>query len=105
MRISDWSSDVCSSDLRATEPGELALDHGEARPGQLDAGGEIHVAEPFADIEMLFRLEAVSLRRTMLALLDIEALVQPVRHLVGRQVRDARQIGRASCRERVGQYV
>src|SRR3546814_15291928 len=75
---------------RATEPGELALDHREARPGQLDAGGEIHVAEPFADIEMLFRLESVSLPRTMLALLAIEALVQPLRLLLRRTVRHAR---------------
>src|SRR3546814_9922851 len=30
MRISDWSSDVCSSDLRETSPGEGCVDLGNA---------------------------------------------------------------------------
>src|SRR3546814_13223603 len=42
MRISDWSSDVCSSDLRITLEGEYAL-----RPG--------HELDHFMAIEMLRR--------------------------------------------------
>src|SRR3546814_6143406 len=41
MRISDWSSDVCSSDLLAPPPrhvGELEADHAPAVGGE--AGGE-----------------------------------------------------------------
>src|SRR3546814_19357897 len=74
MRISDWSSDVCSSDLRnmflegrqASTPGFLALggiDHGDA-DAILDTGDGI---------------EKFELQQN--------------------------EIGRASCRERVCQYV
>src|SRR3546814_13669286 len=33
MRISDWSSDVCSSDLQATDEAELLADDGEHEVG------------------------------------------------------------------------
>src|SRR3546814_15700084 len=33
MRISDWSSDVCSSDLLATAERTLRVTHGEGLPG------------------------------------------------------------------------
>src|SRR3546814_3270963 len=78
MRISDWSSDVCSSDLVAGDrvdhrprpdpdrhfPALAGVGHGDLRgdPGTRDAG-------------------------------------------LLRRVRPGRQIGRASCRERVCQYV
>src|SRR3546814_6720960 len=76
MRISDWSSDVCSSDLRvklpfvqpARQTARLAL--GDAQPG---AG------------KMLRK------RRN-----QMRQQIRPQRR---------RQIGRASCRERVCQYV
>src|SRR3546814_9714703 len=66
MRISDWSSDVCSSDLRYTE----------------DLG--LHVArvrECIGDAPLFYAAHSFS---------GVAAL---------------RQIGRASCRERVCQYV
>src|SRR3546814_1142529 len=62
MRISDWSSDVCSSDL------EL----GEHDAGDIDGAGELPRLH-----------EAVLPRRRV----------------------EHEQIGRASCRERVCQYV
>src|SRR3546814_6061815 len=79
MRISDWSSDVCSSDLKGSEPCP-------ARPGgDYPVQGRAIVLRPVAD-----------------------GADQPVL-VVGRQLRaDAeqrRQIGRASCRERGCQYV
>src|SRR3546814_8972945 len=76
MRISDWSSDVCSSDLRD--------DVGAARPIALgDAGIE----------------------RRLLAELDL-GCEGPGEDIVGRaKPFDGREIGRASCRERVCQYV
>src|SRR3546814_18098808 len=43
MRISDWSSDVCSSDLRRFQLGGIDLDRAESR-GQLEAD-----LDPFAD--------------------------------------------------------
>src|SRR3546814_10349002 len=72
MRISDCSSDVCSSDLFVTEQGDsLLLDCEAARAGDL-------------------------LRRLKLYKLRAQVTVEPVEDL---------EIGRASCRERVCQYV
>src|SRR3546814_5392783 len=71
MRISDWSSDVCSSDLI----GEVGVDAG---PHPAPAGGD---ADGLAVVQQ--RLEG-----------RLELIVE-----VGEQ------IGRASCRERVCQYV
>src|SRR3546814_10893390 len=64
MRISDWSSDVCASDLRATPPCR----------GDRGSRGPVIVSSP--------KLCAGSVR-----------------------TRVYREIGRASCRERVCQYV
>src|SRR3546814_9899966 len=69
MRISDWSSDVCSSDLRALG-NHPELDADPGRP----------------------RLAGTCLAQS------------PRRHGVAAGQID-RQIGRASCRERVCQYV
>src|SRR3546814_13257811 len=74
MRISDWSSDVCSSDLGRFDFGRLAQqDDGDApvarRPGLLR--------------DEVLLVGAADDRGDALG----------------------RQIGRASCRERVGQYV
>src|SRR3546814_1168888 len=80
MRISDWSSDVCSSDL-------LGWTHEGARP-QVD----IALAHP---IKLL-----------------VNALGPPPKDIVdlahdqpSRQRQQVEQIGRASSRERVCQYV
>src|SRR3546814_2708287 len=77
MRISDWSSDVCSSDLdglyRLLPVRRGVADILAARP--LDGG------------------EAVPKRGDHVA------------RIVDRQCRLGQEIGRASCRERVCQYV
>src|SRR3546814_5653476 len=80
MRISDWSSDVCSSDL------DLFHGNGQVRkPGLGDrtAGAD----ELFAHHELGRRVDRLD-RLQKIAL----------------QMED-REIGRASCRERVCQYV
>src|SRR3546814_10230525 len=85
MRISDWSSDVCSSDLREQgQPAghaEFLRQHGEDEIGLL-LGQEVQMA--------------------------LRAVQEPLaEHAAGAQ-RDLRledEIGRASCRERVCQYV
>src|SRR3546814_17230421 len=46
MRISDWSSDVCSSDLFIQEGG-FAIDLGEFR---LTVGAQVFVPETFGDL-------------------------------------------------------
>src|SRR3546814_15071389 len=83
MRISDWSSDVCSSDLLpdllADVPGkELAL--------RFDHQLELLVVEPHIEqsIRGIARADAL---------------------LSGALTHGSAQIGRASCRERVCQYV
>src|SRR3546814_2518914 len=77
MRISDWSSDVCSSDLVVA-----VRQHDVQASAQEAARG---VAQ-----------EGLQLRHREGGLLAV----------VTRRQRGAReQIGRASCRERVGQYV
>src|SRR3546814_2308318 len=87
MRISDWSSDVCSSDLVT-----LRVEH--------DDIGEIAVAQVAATVE----LERVSglAAATVDELGDRDRLlVQNVFRVLPREG----EIGRASCRERVCQYV
>src|SRR3546814_5239019 len=95
MRISDWSSDVCSSDLIA-----------RAIPvRRCNAGARVEAVELAQELRALFWRDA----RERLAvagqsLTDIVGLARDdVRHC--RLHPPIRQIGRASCRERVCQYV
>src|SRR3546814_6085295 len=81
MRISDWSSDVCSSDLRQQRmqrpPGQLAM-------ADLAPAGRTHAAR------LAHRVgREVVVQHEMLAVF----------------ARQRVEIGRASCRERVCQYV
>src|SRR3546814_13659816 len=88
MRISDWSSDVCSSDLRAVQP--------LADAAVLDAQPRM---VPLADgMRRTQRRHRNVIERTGAMRRDL-AVGMPllVDHL--------HQIGRASCRERVCQYV
>src|SRR3546814_5302988 len=71
MRISDWSSDVCSSDLAAAAPAVLAGPEGGSGTAAVSACG---------------------CRTTLAATRGGIAMIPP-------------EIGRASCRERVCQYV
>src|SRR3546814_18990887 len=87
MRISDWSSDVCSSDL----PGQLA--HAKAKAPAY--------AEMLAEVDP----DAVTSRAALAQLpvtrkSDLMQRQSPAAPFGG-----FAQIGRASCRERVCQYV
>src|SRR3546814_4258552 len=79
MRISDWSSDVCASDLRVDQVLALA----ERLEGHLRSVGADQTSQLLCD-----------------------SLGTPLRqlHVVGLGTR-AVEIGRASCRESVCQYV
>src|SRR3546814_6868332 len=84
MRISDWSSDVCSSDLDFPQGGADLVDGGhpwQCRADQLFVG-------------------QVGARRDDQ---DDEQGMGPLQGV--RELRRLREIGRASCRERVCQYV
>src|SRR3546814_5194265 len=85
MRISDWSSDVCSSDLIAA-PRHMARTMPETTRR--------------ATITIPARLG----KPPMLHLGELVRIGDADRHLDQMQ-RHGRQIGRASCRERVCQYV
>src|SRR3546814_3909975 len=77
MRISDWSSDVCSTDLHGDR---ARVAHGKAFAGdaaEIALAGDRAIEHGVADDDRLRRHDA-RLRR--------------------------REIGRASCRERVCQY-
>src|SRR3546814_7506571 len=99
MRISDWSSDVCSSDLGAGREYRLSnallLEHQgrkRERPGRRQQLLYITVEGGFAGAQR------VGTMREMPALVDRLAKGQ---HVAAAQAK----IGRASCRERVCPYV
>src|SRR3546814_2569318 len=99
MRISDWSSDVCSSDLKSGAPGDAGA---ESRMGGQRGGIEGRDAAP-ATGHALLPQEGVGLIPQ--AAKGGAAALR--RHHVDVEVPGglAGQIGRASCRERVCQYV
>src|SRR3546814_5323398 len=82
MRISDWSSDVCSSDLG---PEAVWVD-------------DVDVEGVVADPDRLGRLGLAGHG-------DLEDAAEEVAPLAAGAVDVHRQIGRASCRERVCKYV
>src|SRR3546814_9061394 len=89
MRISDWSSDVCSSDLLEQPAGDMF--------------------EAFCQLDPLDQKHALPLKGAQLhvALRHVRGDRQPGRNGLGLGGSDllARQIGRAACRDRVCQYV
>src|SRR3546814_2698335 len=84
MRISDWSSDVCSSDLIVVKPVAPILRHIEMFSGNtiLGDGSVIMILDPNGIASATGEIS-----------------------MAGDHVADTVEIGRASCRERVCQYV
>src|SRR3546814_3762993 len=86
MRISDWSSDVCSSDLRRANEGLIVLQQSTYRDSPVPVEGHADVANR-----------------------GVSGCVRDDHYAQGSHHRDrcdrVLQIGRASCRERVCQYV
>src|SRR3546814_14841685 len=99
MRMSDWISDVCSSDLSGAPPWRQML--------------ERRIREPYVLINTSF--PSVNPRFSAGAGAEIEAMISAgfSKDFAEEYIAAARsaisgiidQIGRASCRERVGQYV
>src|SRR3546814_4466443 len=112
MRISDWSSDVCSSDLAGERELQTAREIAETRHAGtrgidvamrlFDAQRSTEQQQPVV-LNERFRTSLVE-RRVRLRLARHESLTML---LAGHRRRPALrgQIGRASCRERVCQYV
>src|SRR3546814_15290760 len=109
MRISDWSSDVCSSDLAGVEAIRTTLKTLPTRPGvyrMQDARGDV-----------LYVGKARALRNRVTSYTQVDRLPKRLQRMVA-QTRSMTivttnseaealllEIGRASCRERVCQYV
>src|SRR3546814_14236300 len=115
MRISDWSSDVCSSDLSLAvleaQGSVLTNKYAEGYPHRRYYGGceFVDVVEELAiaRARQLFDCEFVNVQPHSGAQANqrvLLALLQPGDTVLGMAL-SAGEIGRASCRERVCQYV
>src|SRR3546814_14645996 len=114
MRISDWSSDVCSSDLRADGRPAQTDDHNRLRLDDWELRDDVQmpckVLWPQITTENLFELtDYASYKQEFLKLfgftrsdIDYDDDVDPV---VRFDCIELTPIGRASCRERVCQNV
>src|SRR3546814_12333660 len=110
MRISDWSSDVCSSDLHNRRDGTedfLVRDPhvaGDAREdGRLDIIAAVDVARQAGAAGLQCRALVDGRLDQALDLVELR-LVDDGADMAAFGHRIANQIGRASCRERVCQY-
>src|SRR3546814_5999956 len=83
MRISDWSSDVCSSDLVRTRPSSFTS----------VALVAIYGLHPSNDLQCGGKRSRIQAQCCIVCLIQLSAQQK------------YRKIGRASCRERVCQYV
>src|SRR3546814_11431558 len=111
MRISDWSSDVCSSDLSRARQHTRGAEAQEGVVGEFDrqvqAGQEVGIGRAVGDRRRLhlsadeLRIEA---RRRLDGVDDLDADIA-ANGGAARVVVELGQSGRASCRERVCQYV
>src|SRR3546814_3364616 len=85
MRISDWSSDVCSSDLRSLRARELIA---AIRPANARFN-DLYQVPTFDEIVALLRAKEAETGRRV-------GIYPELKHP---------KIGRAACRERVCEYV
>src|SRR3546814_19723552 len=97
MRISDWSSDVCSSDLL-----DLARQRGQGRAAARRCEGRTPSHDERSDRHLIARLtshtgcgECGDIRQSMPEMVRGSVLIPPAHP----------EIGRESCRERVSQYL
>src|SRR3546814_3465235 len=86
MRISDWSSDVCSSDLERRQ----RVERSATQP--FDLFGRMSQGADSPEITRNLGKQILAERRALVLGRAIDEVCRPL------------QIGRASCRERVCQY-
>src|SRR3546814_5986370 len=97
MRISDWSSDVCSSDL-ARDEGTTTMRHGFY--GRRFNRSVSHRKAMFANMAAAL-VKHEQIKTTLPKAKDLRRVIDRLITLGKR----GDQIGRASCRDRVCQYV
>src|SRR3546814_12374212 len=121
MRISDWSSDVCSSDLPRVQPARRTCRAVQAHEPPAQASGVRRMIRSFLFVpgDSEKKLAKADASQADALILDLEDAVAPARKdhartmvpdFLAQHPRDKRPwqlwaIGRASCRERVCQYV
>src|SRR3546814_14192870 len=106
MRISDWSSDVCSSDLSASELLSYMVHLGYLRRSR--NGRRFRLSMRVAMLGSWVQPDLVRngrLLRLMDTLADDTGATVVLATNVGVRLQCLHEIGRASCRERVCQYV
>src|SRR3546814_7843516 len=94
MRISDWSSDVCSSDLAGKQQG------GAGRLG--NRRHIVHVVKQHLILDLHAFVGRCDVRENGGSAPDVYLAGEPE---IERRRRPVQKLGRASCRERVCQYV
>src|SRR5579885_664179 len=89
---------------RALEPRELPAQHHEARARDLARAGEVHEADPLADLSVIFRLEGEVCGRAVPAHFAVRRRIGPVWHVVGWDIGNAceRRLDRAIARRGLG---
>src|SRR3546814_10074896 len=97
MRISDWSSDVCSSDLDHLQHCRQRLDQPRGR-STADTRSAAQRRAPVRSASPVSQYRYVELA-------SIPSWHAGTHDEVMSDTSCAKQIGRASCRERVGPYV
>src|SRR3546814_1877421 len=98
MRISDWSSDVCSSDLLKAEHGKQAQASFQKFAARDDQVAQALAHEQLTDWTFGPLPEIMEIKRKGLSFVGYPALID-------RQTHCDLEIGRASCRESVCKYV
>src|SRR3546814_5734090 len=97
MRISDWSSDVCSSDLSSPRPATVHL-----------SGDPVGLTESATSVSSSLVRRSLKLREVVYFPsfpINGDVFTPNVILMVGSSILIIGTIGRASCRERVCQYV
>src|SRR3546814_14289593 len=107
MRISDWSSDVCSSDLPFKQFGDMIVDLGLADACDPQRKGHIVECRQMRDeTEILKHHPDPQPERWKARTRHGDDILPEQRHEPPAwPLRQIKQIGRASCRERGCQYV
>src|SRR3546814_20214066 len=107
MRISDWSSDVCSSDLQREPRREGPADLPEqADAASVDPGGRSFADRVVQIVEAAYPVDSVILEKESGDPAKVSVVRrQNLQFLREAVLIDVEKIGRASCRERVCQYV
>src|SRR3546814_8143320 len=116
MRISDWSSDVCSSDLLAGEIAKHYPQEGKVgrQPYPIETMLRIHFMQQWFNLSDPAMEEALYDSFSMRQFAKLpggrapdETTILNFRHLLEKHniAEEMFEIGRASCRDRVCQYV